>query len=577
MLTLDNFEAALTPKIAQRGHEYFKSQAVESLDEDSPGNWSAVVSGSEDYEVGVVLSGRNVAETFCDCPYDGGPVCKHVVAVLYALREQAASPKRASEKVKRLTFEDLLLKVSAGELRDFVRHQRQGDREFGEKFMLFFAEKDPRIDVSAKYEGLIRGIVRHNSSKGFMEYRQTFAFSKEIRSVLSAADTAIAQKNYRDAFAIAKALCHEVMQLIQVSDDSAGNIGGVLSSGVQIFESIAEAPTVSPELLDELLRHLEKQLLDKSWFDYGDYGYDLLAVAEKAALRTQPEAFLNLLDALAKTHVGKYSDYQQDHFKKVRIRFLQGIGRAEEAEKFVAANLDIVEVRMGVVQQAIDKQDFIRAKQLVAEGIQIAEGKKHSGTVATWEKVLLDIARRENDVETVRRITHQFAFDRGLNVEFYQAWKATYSPAEWPAVIERYIQAVIEAEKAHPRRGVWDVLEHALFLRLSPIFIQEEQWERLLNLLPKDPGERELAAVRPYLARRYPQEILALYLPMLENLGDNTSNRKEYAQLAELMRKLKQDIEGSHTAVDRLAAKLIQKYPRRPAMEEELERVLRGR
>jgi len=574
MLTLDNFETALASKIVQRGHEYFKSQAVELLDKDSPGNWSAVVSGSEDYEVEVVLSGRNVSETFCDCPYDGGPVCKHVVAVLYALREQAASPKQASAQAKKLSFEDLLLKVSADELRAFIRHQRQGNREFGEKFMLFFAEKDPSMDVSAKYEGLVRGIVRNNSSQGFIEYRQTFAFSKEIRSVLNAAEAAIAQKNYRDAFAIAKVICHEVMQLVQASDDSAGNIGGVLSSGIQIFEKIAEATTVSPELLGQLLEHLGKILPDKTWFDYGDYGYDLLTIAEKTALRTRPEVFLNLLDALAKIHVGKYSDYTQDHFKKARIRFLQTAGRAEEAEKLVAENLEVVELRMDVVQQAIDKQDFTKAKRLVAEGIQIAEGKKHPGTVADWEKVLLDIARRENDVMTVRQITQKFAFDRGLNAQFYQAWKATFSAARWPQAIEQYIQSVIEKEKAQPRRGVWDDLAHTLFLRLSPIFIQEEQWERLLNILPKPPGENMLSTVHPYLSKRYPQEMLAFYLPVLENLGDKASSRNEYQHLAALMKKVKQDIEGSHAAMDVLAADLIRKYSRRPAMVEELRKVV---
>ncbi len=575
MLTLDNFEATLTSKIVQRGHEYFKSQAVETLDEDSPGNWSAVVSGTEDYEVEVVLSGKTVMETSCDCPYDGGPVCKHVVAVLYALREQATTTKKKPGKPGKMTFEDLLLKVSLDELRNFVRHQRQGDREFGEKFMLFFVEKDPGIDVLGKYEGLVRGIVRSNSSRGFMEYRQTFAFVKEIRSVLNAADTAISQKNYRNAFAIAKVICQEVMQLIQTSDDSAGNIGGVLSSGIQIFEDIAEAEATSPELLSELLGNLEKALANKSWFDYGDYGYELLAVAEKTALRTEPGTYLRLLDALAKIHVGQYSDYKQDHFKKAKIRFLESIGRVEEAEKLVAANLDVVEVRMGVVQQAIEKQDFIKAKRLVAEGIQIAEGKQHPGTVANWEKVLLDIAQHENDVATARHFTQKFAFDRGLNVKYYQAWKATFPPVEWPGIIEQYIQSVMEKEKARPRKGIWDSLEHALFLRLSPVFIQEEQWERLLNFIPKDPGESPLSTVHPYLSKRYPKEMLALYLPVLENLGDKASNRNEYQRLAELMKKVKQDIEGSHEAVEGLAAGLIQKYPRRPAMAEEMRKVVR--
>ncbi len=68
--------------------------------------------------------------------------------------------------------------------------------------------------------------------------------------------------------------------------------------------------------------------------------------------------------------------------------------------------------------------------------------------------------------------------------------------------------------------------------------------------------------------------MLALYLLVLEDLGDKASNRNEYQRLAELMQKVKRDIEGSHTAVDGLAAGLVQKYPRRPAMAEEMRKVV---
>ncbi len=214
MLTLDNFESAITAQIIQRGQDYFENQAVESLEENPSGTWAATVEGTEDYEVEVILSGKNVADYSCDCPYDGGSVCKHVVAVLYALREQVAKPKKKSPKTGKLSFEDLLLKTDLEELRNFIQHHKQENRDFGEKFMLFFAEKDPKMDVRVKYEGIVRQIIRSNSSRGFMAYRQTYSFSKEIRTVQHAAETALSKKNYRDAMSIGKVICKEAMQLI---------------------------------------------------------------------------------------------------------------------------------------------------------------------------------------------------------------------------------------------------------------------------------------------------------------------------------------------------------------------------
>ncbi|MBK8194067.1 MAG: hypothetical protein IPK76_12965 [Lewinellaceae bacterium] len=59
-------------------------------------------------------------------------------------------------------------------------------------------------------------------------------------------------------------------------------------------------------------------------------------------------------------------------------------------------------------------------------------------------------------------------------------------------------------------------------------------------------------------------------MPALEREGDNASSRNHYRDLAMKMKKVKQDIEGSHLAVDTLARSLILKYPRRPAMVEEM-------
>lgn len=573
MLTLDNFESAVNSTIVERGQDYFSSQAVEFLEENPPGTWTASVVGSEDYEVEVVLSGTKIKTHSCDCPYDGGPVCKHVVAVFYALREELAQPVAKPAKSGKLTFEDVLLKTNLEELRQFVREQKQQDRDFGDKFMLFFADKDPEMDLTGKYEGIIRKIIRSHSNRGYMDYRQTFLFAKEIRATILSGDNAVARKNYREALALGQVLCREMMPVVQACDDSAANIGEVVSFSIQILENIAKARDADPELLDQLLKYIEVALVDKSWFEYGDYGYELLDVAEKTALRIEPDRYLKLLDALTKIHTGRHGDYEQEHFKKRKIRFYEQTGRLDEAEKLIAANMEIVEVRQNEVQKAIAKNEFARAKQLIAEGIQIAEGKRHPGTVSKWEKVLLDIARAEKDVATERYLAKKFAFDRGFSTQYYQAWKSTFPPEAWAAAIETHIQSVIAEENAKPRKFAWEHLDSALYFRLSPVFIQEEQWERLLELATKVCSESVLSTVHPHLCKQYPATLLAMYLPVLEKMGDDASNRKAYEHLAAMMKKIKKDIAGSHAVIDDLVARVMQKYPRRPAMLEELKKI----
>jgi len=580
MFSLDDFESYVPAQIQARGLAYFNERAVERLEETAKGQWEAVVAGGEDYEVAITLTGKQVKAWSCDCPYDGGPVCKHVVAVLYALREAApAKTKKRKTTAGKTSFEDILLQLDIEELRAFIRRQKAQDREFGEQFMLFFSDKDPGMDVEKKYREMVRQLARRHSDRGFMDYRGTFAFSKAMMPVLQAADQAVARNNFREATAIAQVTCLEVMKVLQACDDSAGNIGGIIHDGIQVFQNIARSQAIAPEAVDQIFAWLEKHLLDEIWFDFGDYGYELLDVAESIAPRVDSERFLHLLGQLqeSKAAIGPYREYTREAFKKRKIRFLQSLGREEEAGQLIAANMDIVEVRLGLVEEAIAQKDYLRAKQLIAGGIEIAESKGHPGTVRRWEEVLLRIAQLENDLTTFRFFAKRFAFDRGMNTEFYQKWKSSFSPGEWPEVIEQHIQAVIAEETAKPRKFAWDSLENALFNRLAPIHIAEGQWERLLQLMPADPGEPTLALVHPHLAGRYPKKMLALYLKLLETMADKASNRSQYQNLAALMKKVKQDIEGSHAPVDELAASLIQKYPRRPAMKEELGKVLKVR
>ena len=51
MITLDNFENFVPYKIWMRGEEYYETDAVSELEEISPGEWTATVEGTDDYNV----------------------------------------------------------------------------------------------------------------------------------------------------------------------------------------------------------------------------------------------------------------------------------------------------------------------------------------------------------------------------------------------------------------------------------------------------------------------------------------------------------------------------------------------
>ena len=93
MITISNFEKYVLPQILMRGEDYYESDAVLEIEEESPGELIVTVCGTENYEVTVSMEGNEIIAWECDCPYDGN-ICKHVVATFLAIRDSRGKAGR---------------------------------------------------------------------------------------------------------------------------------------------------------------------------------------------------------------------------------------------------------------------------------------------------------------------------------------------------------------------------------------------------------------------------------------------------------------------------------------------------
>jgi uncharacterized Zn finger protein len=572
MFTLDNFEEQISREIVQRGRNYFQNDAVIYLEDSEENLWTAEVEGSETYQVEVELEEKMVKHYFCDCPYDG-PTCKHVVAVLYALRKEVKQKKSSPKpkKSQKLTLKELLEKIDLKELRGFVLDYAASDKTFSQKFELHFAEKDERIDVRQKYKDLVTKAIRTHSNRGFIDYSASRKLSHEIDKIIQMGYQAASNENFKDAFTVGQVVLVELMEAYEQSDDSSGELGGTVQEAIELLDSVATSEA-SRDLKEELLEFVAKELLNKVYFDYGDYGYNLLEIVPKIAIDLgELDLYLTVLERLERVA----GDYLRNHLRTERIDFLKKIGKAEEAKQLIEANLDIVEIRRGVVKEALAAKEYEKAKTLIRGGILVAEQQKHPGTVSDWDGQLLEIAILQKDTVQIRYFARKFAFDRGFDRKYYQQWKNTFSAPEWVKEIDDHIQQTIKKSNVKPEKGYWWDPKSERFRTLSPIFIEEQLWEQLFELVQENATLDSLNKVSPYLAKLYPQQLLDLYIPLLKKWGTAVSTRPEYHQLAEQMKQIKKEIPNTATAIDELVNSLKVQNPKRPARHEELNEVLR--
>jgi hypothetical protein len=403
--------------------------------------------------------------------------------------------------------------------------------------------------------------------------------SREIDEIVNTGLDFVKKKNFKDAFLLAKPVLKEMMEVIANCDDSAGNIGSTISGIVQLVDAIAEADDAANELKEQVFNFLQTELSNALYFDYGDFGYELFGIFQNLAVAIgKPDQFLKFIDDRIANLKGDYTDYRMNFYRTQKISFLKATGNSKEADKLVHQNLDIVEVRQGEVNKAIKRKDFTKAKILIAEGIKIAEKKGHPGTVSNWQKELLRIAELEKDIKTVRYYSKLFAFDRWFNESYYQQWKQTFSATEWKEVIEQHIAVTIAAvTKEHEKniKKMWNPPANPPLLReIAPIFIREKFWDKLLTLVQKETDMDIILEYHRHLFKEYPRELIEIYLPAFERKADRCNSRSEYEELAGKMKMVIKDIPVEKSKIITLAKKLKQKYLRRPAMIEELDKIV---
>jgi len=144
-ITLTNFESLVEAKIVERGLDYYRSGDIKKLEKVGENEFSAVVLGSYKYSVYVKTNGKEIVEHECDCPYEYGDVCKHKVAVFYAIR--LGNFSNTGDKLNLL-----LENLHDSALRRFVSKLLKKDQSFRQEFLREFDEDFQDEDDEDEFE-----------------------------------------------------------------------------------------------------------------------------------------------------------------------------------------------------------------------------------------------------------------------------------------------------------------------------------------------------------------------------------------------------------------------------------------
>lgn len=475
-----------------------------------------------------------------------------------------------------VSFQDFLQKISAVEFREFIELKALLNSDFKTEVLVYFSEKDDRINLEEKYRSLVQSLINTYGDRGYINYRRAFEVSTEIDSLIEHGYSFAKKQEYQKAFKVAKALLLPTTELIEHTDDSGDCIGGNIDYIIELIALIAKEGMDVNGLPQEIVDFLSTELQNKLYFSYGPYGNELFDIFQSLSIYLKKaDEYLDFISRqLAKLNQSK-DEYEIKHLKIRQIEFCKEIGRTNEANELISKNMDLVEVRKEEIDKLISLQDYHSAKKLILEGIEIAEAKNHPGTVKEWQKDLLQIAVFEKDTNSIRTISKTLAFDQWLNRRYYIQWKSTFPADEWNAIIEETIKektAQVKAEQVNRFRN-FQGLNNALLWKLGPVFIEEKYWDRLLNLVQNVRNLKTVLEYHPFLYPHFPDALIEMYVPMFLKKGETATDRSGYADLVREMKKIIKDIPSGSAQIQAVAQQLREKFPRRPAMLDELSRL----
>lgn len=111
------------PAAFSKGEEYFEDGAVKKVWREGQ-TYKAIVEGTRNYNVSIMVKSEEDVEAQCTCPYEGDGICKHAVATILAL---ADNPELATMDIQNKTekleqrAEKLLAKANETQIRKFLR------------------------------------------------------------------------------------------------------------------------------------------------------------------------------------------------------------------------------------------------------------------------------------------------------------------------------------------------------------------------------------------------------------------------------------------------------------------------
>lgn len=564
-INFSNFETAVDLAVLIRGRDYYEAGRVAALEE-TEGGWTATVLGSVPYQIVFAHEGEGNLSMSCTCPYDRGPVCKHMVAVLFTIRARGGGEPAVpgADEIETLEPTTTVQKLQAA-LQNVPRETLLAllvelAAENSQYAHLLLARYGPPLQTKAEAVAAVRdALALGESRKGFIDYWGAAEAARAVDALSDQAARLVETGEAERAVPIYQAVLEEVLPAMEHADDSMGALGGTIDWALEGLRSAGQA--LSPDARVSLFDYCLAQATSPPYAEW-DWRWDLAQIAADLTISQGERARLfATLDQMARQRAQSAPPYfrerlagmDEERADKIRLTIIARQDDDEAMVAFLQARLDQASFREALARHYLDKGERAGARALCEAWLAEPDSADPRDRRAFLE-ILLQIALAENDNEEIVRRAEELLLETG-DFAYYDRLRQTVAADKWMEFVEALLEKAAEGR--------------ARYLVLPGLCIREQQWERLLAHVQADPSA--LRSYRAYLEPRFPEEVAAIYERLVWHTLAGRPERKAYRKACGYLERMQ--ALGMDERAAALAREAVEMYPRRRALKDELERL----
>lgn len=555
---MDGWKELFRPHILQRGLNYYDMGSVSDLRKTESG-YTAVVEGTEDYEVEIIIEDHRIYDMECTCPYaENGNYCKHMAAVMFQVEqgdyEQYQPEADTSQTDSRKEIADAISKMSDEEIRELLEDIALEDEGIRNRILISVYPPNPSQIIRLKQE--IDNITyRYAGRGGFIGYADALHYIYAMEAVLyDKVQTLIDRQHYMEAFEITNYIFREIGN--QDMDDSDG--GTALGANacykfwMQILSKCGEAD--KKEMFQWFQEHQKGYVIDYMEDYISEFLMDEFNDADMLIKKLQ------ILDeqiarAGDNTDCGSLWSVQHGHENNIlqRLEIMKKLNYSEkDIQDYKEKHRSFSAIRKLEIEEFLKENKIEKAIQVLKESKELDNA--YHGLISDYSSQLIELYKRLNQShEYQEELMFQIFSCRQDNLDFVKQLKSISSEEEWGEYREKILSA----------------------RTCQGIKYQLLEWEGMYEeLLKKVTGSGYVFLMDQYeklLKKKYPDQMRKAYEDYVNKVVVAVSDRKQYKNLIQYLKKISKYPEGKSVAA-KIAEQWRVEYYRRPAMMDELKK-----